>query len=170
MNLQTVTDLVNCLFSTYEHTIRGLDWDSKIDEYVNVINDLITYDTDLNDLYKKIRQNYQYRKLPTPYDVKRIISDKCIKEQNQEYVSHPDNDKLVVILCYKNGEVKETRQYILRASGNCKSIREIAPALRERFDDIKVLEFPKGTTIQGNEAGIPRYENGEETTEWQRIA
>lgn len=166
--IESVTGLVNCLFSAYEHNIRGLDWEEKILEYSDVINDFITFDTDLNDLYMEIRQTFS--NLPQPSAIKRMFDKKQVKTEVQEYVSHPDNDKLVVILCYKNGEVKETRQYILRASGDCKSIREIAPALRERFDDIKVLEFPKGTTIIGNEACITRYENGQETYEWQRIA
>lgn len=173
MHLQTVTDLVNSLFTYYDCNLTKLDWDNKINEYVDVINDLITFDTDLDELYKTIRQDYKYRKLPTPYDIKNILSKSKAKAEIRECVEHPDNGKIVVIACYKNGKVSEIRDYVIHNTSTTKSYKEITKDLREKFDNIKVYEFCKGSTLIGNTVFIPAgYDSEMNVTEYkqQRIA
>lgn len=147
MNLQTVTDLVNTLFTYYDCNLSKLDWDNKINEYVDVINDLISYDTDLNDLYKTIRQEYKYRKIPTPHDIKKILSKQFKKNEVKEYVDDPNNGKQIVVICYRKGIPRECRVYVVDNSETSKAITEITNNLRESFDDVQTYHYGKDTTI-----------------------
>ena len=149
MNLQTVTDLVNTLFTYYDCNLSKLDWDNKINEYVDVINDLISFDTDLNELYKTIRQEYKYRKIPTPHDIKKILLKNKTKSEIKEYTEHPDNGKQIAITCYRGGIPREVRVIVISnvPDKNSKTHPDITQDLREKYDDIKIYEFSKDTTI-----------------------
>lgn len=157
MNLQTVTDLVNTLFTYYDCNLSKLDWDNKINEYVDVINDLISFDTDLNELYKTIRQEYKYRKIPTPHDIKKILSKNKTKSEIKEYTEHPDNGKQIAITCYRGGIARECRVYVIANTPNTKEQAVITADLRKKFDEIKIYEFGKDTTIFH---GCKRLEDG----------
>jgi hypothetical protein len=170
MQLQTVTDLVNSLFTYYDCNLQKLDWDNKINEYVDVINDLISYDTDLDELYKKIRQDYKYRKLPTPYDIKKIISKTKTISEIKEYVSHPDNNKLVLVLCYKQGELVNIRQYVMSNTPEThRTLSYESKKMREIYDDVKIRILPQDTTLIGRKLFIPEEYNSEGEVIKQRI-
>ena len=153
--IQTVTELVTSLFSVYEANFKGLEWESKINEYADVINDLISFDADLDEIYKKIRQEYPYRKLPLPYDIRKILKQNQITTENKQYVSHPDNDRQRYIVCYKDGYVKDVRQYVMRAGGEAKSLSAVTDVLKRHYDDYKIYDYPKGTTYCGGTVYIP---------------
>lgn len=194
MQIQTVTELVNRLFSAYG--VSGLDWEEKINEYSDVVNELIDFDTDLTDLYKKIR--LEFAKLPQPSTLKKMMLRTKAKSEVREYQESPDNGKLIVVTCYKkekefviqdkkagnkidvfsaledaekelakyeetdkaegtykpdfyevveNEKIipKQCRSYIV--SYDAKPLSETTKKLREIYDDIKVYEFSKDSTL-----------------------
>lgn len=139
--IETVTELVNRIFSAYG--VRGLDWEEKINEYADVVNELIDFDTDLTDLYKKIR--LEFAKLPQPSTLKKMLSKSKTRAEVKEQIEHPDNGKLIVVTCYKDNLPKECRSYIV--SYDAKPLSETTKHLREIYDDIKVFEFSKDSTL-----------------------
>lgn len=141
MQIQTVTELVNRLFSAYG--VSGLDWEEKINEYSDVVNELIDFDTDLTDLYKKIR--LEFAKLPQPSTLKKMMLRTKAKSEVREYQESPDNGKLIVVTCYKDNVPKQCRSYIV--SYDAKPLSETTKKLREIYDDIKVYEFSKDSTL-----------------------
>ena len=153
--IETVTELVNRIFSAYG--VRGLDWEEKINEYADLINDFIEYDTDLTELYKKIRQ--EFAKLPQPSTLKKMLSKSKTRAEVKEQIEHPDNGKLIVIACYKNDAISEIREYIVHNTHETKSIKKVSDDLRETFDKIKVYEFCKGSNLMGNTVFIPNGYN-----------
>ena len=147
MNLQTVTDLVNTLFTYYDCNLSKLDWDNKINEYVDVINDLISLDTDLNELYRTIRQEYKYRKIPTPHDIKKIILKHHKKAEVKEYQQDPNNGKKIVVTCTRNGIIRECREYIVDNVESSKAFSDITDKIKENFDSYEVYYYKADTTI-----------------------
>lgn len=168
--IQSVTELVQRLFNAYDCNFKGLDWEDKINEYTDVINDLISYDTDLDDLYKTIRQEYPYRKLPLPHDIKKFLTKKERHAEVVKQVEHADNGKLVVIACYKNDNVKEIRDYIVHNTYKTKSVKQTTDDLKNKFDSVKVYEFCKGSSLIGNVVFIPNgYNEQGEVTEYRKM-
>lgn len=139
--IETVTELVNRIFSAYG--VRGLDWEEKINEYADVVNELIDFDTDLTDLYKKIR--LEFAKLPQPSTLKKMMLRTKAKSEVKEYQESPDNGKLIVVTCYKDNVPKQCRSYVV--SYDAKPLSETTKKLREIYDDIKVFEFSKDSTL-----------------------
>lgn len=179
-NIESVTALVNCLFSAYEKSIHGLDWEEKILEYSDVINNFIDIDTDLNALYQQIRENFA--NLPQPSAIKKMLAKQTRKAEIKEYVEHPDNGKKVVVVCYRNGIARELREYVICNTPETKDFKEITEKIKENFDDYKVFEFGKDTTIYHGckrleddtiqatgEAWIPSgYNSNGEITGWDK--
>ena len=143
--IESVTALVNCLFSVYNQNIQGLDWEDKITEYSDVINNFIDIDTDLNDLYMQIRENFS--NLPQPSAIKKMLSKQVKRAEVKEYTEHPDNGKKVLIACYRGGIVRAIQERVISNTPTGKNQSEIYADLREKFDDIKVYEFGKDTTL-----------------------
>lgn len=141
MQIQTVTELVNRLFSAYG--VSGLDWEDKINEYSDVVNELIDFDTDLTELYKSIR--LEFAKLPQPSTLKKMMSKTKVKAEVREYQESPDNGKLIVVTCYKNNLPKECRSYYV--SYDATPLNVTTKKLRQIYDDIKVFEFSKDSTL-----------------------
>lgn len=169
MQIQTVTELVNRIFSAYG--VSGLDWEEKINEYSDVINDLIELNTNLDELYKQIR--LEFAKLPQPSSLKKMLSKTKTRAEIKEQIEHPDNGKMIVIACLKNDEVVEIRDHIVHNTYDTKSIKDVSDELRERFDRIKVFEFGKGCTLMGDTVFIPNgYDQKGHVIEYkqQRIA
>ncbi len=151
--IESVTGLVNCLFSAYDKPIHGLDWEEKINEYADVINDYIGLDTDLTELYKDIRGNFA--SLPQPSAIKKMLSKSRTREEVRQQVEHPDNGKLIVITCYKNNEITEIRDYVVHNTEYTKSLTDTTKDLREKFDNIKVYEYCQGSTLMSRKRLIP---------------
>lgn len=145
--IESVTALVNCLFHAYNQSIQGLDWEEKITEYAEVINEFIGIETDLNDLYMQIRQNFS--NLPQPSAIKKMLSKNHKKSEIKEYTEHPDNGKQIAITCYRGGIPREVRVFVISnvPDKNSKTQSEITQNLREKYNDIKIYEFSKATTI-----------------------
>lgn len=164
--VESVTALVNRLFSAYG--VTGLDWEEKINEYADIINDFIEYDTDLTELYKKIRQ--EFAKLPQPSTLKKMMNKTKTVAEIKEYVSHPDNNKLVLVMCYKEGELVNIRQYVMSNTPEThRTLSYESKKMREIYDDVKIRILPPDTTLIGRKLFIPEEYNSEGEVIKQRI-
>lgn len=166
--IETVTGLVNALFTAYDKHITGLDWEEKITEYSDVINDFIDFDTDLDDLYMKIRQTFS--NLPQPSAIKKVFTKNKVNTETKREYEHPDNGKLLVIACYKDNELKEIRDYTIWNTSTTKSIKEISTNLREKYDKITTYEYCKGSTIMIKTKKEPaEYDENGEVTKYKLV-
>lgn len=143
--IESVTALVNCLFSVYNQSIQGLDWEEKITEYADVINEFISYDTDLNELYMQIRQNFA--NLPQPSAIKKMLSKNHKRAEVKEYQQDPNNGKKIVVTCTRNGIIRECREYIVDNVESSKAFSDITDKIKENFDSYEVYYYKADTTI-----------------------
>lgn len=166
--IESVTALVNHLFSAYNQNINGLDWEEKITEYSDVINDFIDYDTDLNELYLQIRQNFA--SLPQPSSIKKIFNKKQAIAEAKEYIEHPDNNKLVLVICYKDGEIAQIRKFVMKNTPDTeRTISKDTKLMREIYDEVKVRVYPADVVLIGRKLHIPEEYNRDGECIKQRI-
>lgn len=166
--IESVTALVNHLFSAYNQNINGLDWEEKITEYSDVINDFIDYDTDLNELYLQIRQNFA--NLPQPSSIKKIFNKKQAIAEAKEYIEHPDNNKLVLVICYKDGEIVQIRNHVLKNTPDTdRTLSKETKTMREIYDEVKVRIYPADVVLIGRKLHIPEEYNRDGECIKQRI-
>lgn len=170
MQIQTVTDLVNKLFDYYECNFSKLDWDEKLDEYVDDLNDCINYNDNLDEIYSLIKEKLPYTKLPKSGKIKNVLSKSKQKTEIMEYVEHPDNGKLVLVICYKNGEIAQIRKHVMMNTPDTdRSLYKETKLMREIYDEVKVRIYPADVVLIGKKLHIPEEYNKDGECIKQRI-